>query len=44
MGRASNMHEGEKRKAYRNLVGKPEGNKLGIHILRKERNFNMDLC
>jgi hypothetical protein len=35
---------GEKRNAYRILVGKPEGKRpLGTHRHRREDNINMDL-
>jgi hypothetical protein len=35
---------GERRNAYRNLVGKPEGNRpLGRHRCRWEDNIRMDL-
>jgi hypothetical protein len=37
-------HMGEKRNAYRNLVGKPEGKRpLGSHRRRWEDNIEMDL-
>jgi hypothetical protein len=43
MGRASSIH-GEKKNAYRILVGKPEGNRpLGRPRYRWEDNIRMDL-
>jgi hypothetical protein len=43
MGRACSSY-GEKRNAYRILVGKPEGNRpLGMHRRRWEDNIRMNL-